>query len=137
MLKILLVEDNQADVALSQAALEQGKLSLEMTVADNGEHALELLKTGFLPDLILLDLNMPKMDGRELLTIIKNDIQFKSIPVVILTSSSDVADIESTYIQHANCYIQKPVDFDSFIDIVNSISGFWFTVVKLPNGDHQ
>jgi len=130
--KVLLVEDNPADVALTEEALKSSKLSIYMNTAENGEEALKLLQTGYTPDIILLDLNMPRMDGKAFLSIVKQTKKWASIPVVILTSSDAKEDINSTYKEHTNCYVQKPVDFDEFKKIVCAIDNFWFTVVKLP-----
>jgi chemotaxis family two-component system response regulator Rcp1 len=140
--KILLVEDNAADVRLTKEALIEGKVRNSMAVVKDGVEALAFLrKEGkyqdeILPDLILLDLNMPRMDGREVLEIIKSDLDFKRIPVVILTTSKDEEDILTTYNNHANCFITKPVDLDNFLAVINTIEEFWLTIVKLPpNGD--
>lgn len=137
--EILLVEDNAGDVRLTQEALKEGKLSVNLTVARDGLEAMEILRqrnghaSSKPPDLILLDLNLPKKDGREVLQEIKNDPGLKRIPVVILTTSAADADIAATYGAHANCYITKPVDMDRFIDIVKTLEQFWFTIVKLPS----
>lgn len=132
MLKVLLVEDNPADVALTEEAMNQAKFLVSMNTAENGEQALFELESGHIPDLILLDLNMPRMDGREFLSIIKNKDQWKSIPVVVLTSSEANEDVVTSYMEHANCYIKKPVNFEGFKKVVNAIDDFWFTVVRLP-----
>ena len=134
----MLVEDNPDDVALTREALKEGKVWSNLSVADDGVRALEFLRrTGDfsdapVPDLILLDLNLPKKDGREVLAEIKNDDDLQHIPVVVLTTSQADQDIIKSYKLHANCYVTKPVDFDEFIKIVQSIEHFWFTVVKLP-----
>ena len=136
--EILLVEDNPGDVRLTQEALKESKVHNAMHVAEDGVEAIEFLKRegpyadAPRPDLILLDLNLPRMDGRETLSIIKSDPELKRIPVVVLTTSEDDADILKAYDLHANCYIQKPVDLDRFIQIVESIEGFWLSIVKLP-----
>lgn len=136
--EILLVEDNPDDVALTRAALKEGKVWSNLSVAEDGVRALEFLRrTGDfsdapVPDLILLDLNLPKKDGREVLAEIKNDDDLQHIPVVVLTTSQADQDIIKSYKLHANCYVTKPVDFDEFVKIVQSIEHFWFTVVKLP-----
>lgn len=138
--EILLVEDNPDDVALTRAALKEGKVWSNLSVAEDGVRALEFLRrTGEfsdapVPDLILLDLNLPKKDGREVLAEIKNDDDLQHIPVVVLTTSQADQDIIKSYKLHANCYVTKPVDFDEFVKIVQSIEHFWFTVVKLPAG---
>jgi chemotaxis family two-component system response regulator Rcp1 len=135
---ILLVEDNPADVRLTKEALIEGKVRNTMKVVKDGVEALAFLrqegkyKDEILPDLILLDLNMPRMDGREVLEIIKNDHDLKRIPVVILTTSNDEQDVLATYNNHANCYITKPVELDNFLEVVNTIEEFWLTIVKLP-----
>lgn len=136
--EILMVEDNPGDVRLTQEALKEGRLWNHLTVAQDGIEAMEYLrrsgrfaKASF-PDLILLDLNLPKKDGREVLAEIKSDEKLKLIPVVILTTSRAEEDIVKSYKLHANCYITKPVDFPQFASVVRSIEDFWFTVVKLP-----
>jgi CheY-like chemotaxis protein len=138
-IEILLVEDNPGDVLLAQEALREGKVLNNLSVARDGEEAIDFLKkrgeysNGSKPDLILLDLNLPKKDGREVLKEIKNDDELKHIPVVILTISKAEEDVVKTYNLHANCYITKPVDLDQFIEVVKSIENFWLTVVKLPS----
>lgn len=135
---ILLVEDNLGDVRLTQEALKEGKVLNNLSVARDGEEAMEFLgrkgkyANAVRPDLILLDLNMPKKDGRAVLTDIKNDEELRSIPVVVLTTSVAEQDILKAYNLHANCYITKPVDLGQFIEVVKNINDFWFTVVKLP-----
>ncbi len=137
-IEILLVEDNAGDVELTREALAEGKVNNNMSVARDGMEALAYLRREGrhadrpTPDLILLDLNLPKKDGREVLAEIKADPALRPIPVVILTTSSDEADVEETYRQYANCYIIKPVDFPQFIQVVRSIEDFWLTVVRLP-----
>ncbi len=140
-IEILLVEDNPADVRLTKETLKEGKVANVIDVAIDGMDAMAFLKrvgkyaNAQRPDLILLDLNLPKKNGREVLAEIKMDPHLKHIPVVILTTSEDEKDIITTYKLHANCYITKPVDFDQFINVVKSIENFWFTVVKLPPKD--
>ena len=137
-IEILLVEDNPADVRLTKEALHEEKLHNNLSVVSDGEEALEFLhKKGkyakaTTPDLILLDLNLPKMDGREVLKEIKSDDELKSIPVVILTVSKAEEDVLKTYKLHANCYISKPIDLNQFSRVVKSIKEFWLTIVKLP-----
>lgn len=137
-IEILLVEDNPGDVRLTQEALKDGKMLNNMHVAWDGVEALEFLhRAGKYvnaprPDLILLDLNLPKKDGRDVLAEIKADSALKRIPVVVLTTSKAEADIFRAYDEHANCYITKPIDLDQFIRIVRAIEEFWFTIVKLP-----
>lgn len=140
-IEVLLVEDNAGDVRLTQEALKEGKLAVNLTVARDGLEATEILhqRNGHAnaqrPDLILLDLNLPKMDGRQVLQEIKSDPKLMRIPVVVLTTSEADSDILSTYGSHANCYITKPVDMERFIDIVKLLEEFWFTIVKLPAHD--
>ena len=136
--EILMVEDNPGDVRLTQEALKEGRLWNHLAVARDGVEALEFLRQkgrfrkAARPDLILLDLNLPKKDGREVLAEIKADEALKLIPVVVLTTSKSEEDILKSYKLHANCYITKPVDFPQFAAVVQSIEDFWFTVVKLP-----
>lgn len=138
-----MVEDNAGDVRLTKEALKEGKLAVHLTVARDGLEATEILhqRNGHAnakrPDLILLDLNLPKMDGRQVLQEIKNDPKLMRIPVVVLTTSEANSDILTTYGSHANCYITKPVDMDRFIDIVKVLEEFWFTIVKLPAHDTE
>ena len=137
-IEILLVEDNPGDVRLTREALKEGKVANRINVAADGIEAMAFLhregkyENAPKPDLILLDLNLPRKNGREVLAEIKMDPDLKSIPVVILTSSQAEKDIVATYNLHANCYVTKPVDFDQFIDVVRSIEDFWFKLVKLP-----
>jgi two-component system response regulator len=137
-IEILLVEDNPGDILLTQEALRDDKLKVKLSVVTDGKEALDFLyRRGTYsdaprPDLILLDLNLPRKDGREVLAEIKNDPSLKSLPVVILTTSQAEADIVKAYMLNANCYIQKPIDLEQFIKVVKSIESFWFTVVKLP-----
>lgn len=137
-IEILLVEDNEGDVRLTKEALKEGKVKNNLQVAYDGFEALEYLKREgeyrdrVIPDLILLDLNLPRMDGRELLEKIKEDSDLRHIPVVILTTSKAEEDIVRTYDLHANCYITKPVDLEKFIEVAKSIEDFWMTIVKLP-----
>jgi chemotaxis family two-component system response regulator Rcp1 len=138
--EILLVEDNPADVRLTQEALKEGKVFNNLHWSKDGVEALEFLRRqgkhagAPRPDIILLDLNLPKKDGREVLFEIKNDDQLKRIPVVILTTSKAEEDVLKTYNLHANCYVTKPVDLEQFIRVVRTIDQFWLTVVTLPNG---
>ena len=137
-IEILLVEDNAADVRLTEEALREGKVRNNLHVARDGMEALEFLKRqgkhakATRPDLILLDLNLPRRDGREVLAEIKDDPELKRIPVVVLTTSSAEADILKSYKLHANCYITKPVDLEQFIAVVKSIDDFWLSIVRLP-----
>ena len=138
IIDILLVEDSPADVLITREALTEAKLLNTIHVVENGVEALEFLrKTGQYanarrPDLILLDLNLPRKNGREVLAEIKADEQLKAIPVVVLTTSSAEEDILKSYNLHANCYVVKPVEFASFVKAVQSIRQFWFTIVTLP-----
>jgi chemotaxis family two-component system response regulator Rcp1 len=140
-IEILLVEDNAADVRLTQEALREGKVRNHLTVARDGVEALEILRgrggadRGIRPDLILLDLNLPRKDGREVLASLKADPALRHIPVVVLTTSDAEADVLESYQLHANCYITKPVDLEQFVEVVRSIDDFWLTIVKLPT-DH-
>ncbi len=138
LIEILLVEDNPGDVILTEEALRDDKLKVTLNVVNDGEEAMDFLNrrgahtNAPRPDLILLDLNLPKKDGREVLAEIKNDPLLKSIPVVILTTYQAEEDILKAYALNANCYVQKPIDLDQFIKVVKNIESFWFTVVKLP-----
>jgi chemotaxis family two-component system response regulator Rcp1 len=138
-IEILLVEDNPGDVRLTQEALREGKVKNNLHVARDGVEALAFLrregihKDATRPDLVLLDLNLPRKDGREVLAEIKADPALKMLPVVVLTTSSAEADILNTYSLHANCYITKPVDLEQFVKVVKSIDDFWLTVVRLPS----
>ena len=137
-IEILLVEDNPGDVRLTREALKEGKMLNDLSVAADGVEAMEFLRrqgkhaNAPRPDLILLDLNLPRKDGREVLAEIKGDKDLRRIPVVVLTTSKDELDILRTYDLHVNCYITKPVELDQFIDVVRKIEGFWLTIVKLP-----
>jgi len=137
-IEILLVEDNPDDIALMVEAFKRRKIRNNLNVARDGMEALDFLRRNgshadaVQPDLILLDLNLPKKDGREVLEEIKDDEGLKHIPVVILTTSSAEEDILKTYRLHANCYITKPVGLQEFSKIVDAIENFWFTIVKLP-----
>ena len=138
--EILLVEDNPGDVRLTREALKEGKILNHVSVVGDGVEALAFLRredkyaNAVRPDLILLDLNLPKKDGREVLAEIKADVGLKKIPVVILTASAAEQDVLKTYDLHANCYITKPVDLEQFIKIVRLIEDFWFTIARLPSG---
>jgi two-component system, chemotaxis family, response regulator Rcp1 len=137
---ILLVEDNLGDARLAQEALLESKIKNNLHVANDGEEASDFLfrkgkhANAPHPDLILLDLNLPKKDGRELLAEIKNHPDLKRIPVVILTTSKAEEDIIKTYNLHANCYITKPLDLKQFMKVIKSIEEFWLTIVVLPTG---
>ncbi|MBI5249604.1 MAG: response regulator [Desulfomonile tiedjei] len=137
-IEILLVEDNPGDVRLTKEALKEGKILNNLSVVPDGIEALAFLRregryeNAPRPELILLDLNLPKKDGREVLAEIKQDPSLKIIPVVVLTSSAAEQDIIKSYKLHANCYITKPVDFDQFIEVVKSIEHFWLVIVRRP-----
>ncbi len=136
--RILLVEDNPGDVRLTEEALKEGKIMNKLSVVNDGVEAMDYLRRrgryadAARPDLILLDLNLPKKNGREVLAEIKSDESLRRIPVVILTVSRAEEDILKSYDLHANCYISKPIDFDQFIKVVRTIENFWFSIVLLP-----
>lgn len=135
---ILLVEDSPGDVRLAQEVFKEAKIANRLHVVNDGVEALAFLrqegayKEARRPDLILLDLNLPKMDGREVLTEIKHDPDFQNIPVVVLTISSAEEDVHEAYHSSANCYIVKPIDLDQFTRVVRAIEDFWLAIVKLP-----
>jgi two-component system, chemotaxis family, response regulator Rcp1 len=137
-LEVLLVEDSTGDVRLTQEALKDAKVHINLRVVRDGIEAMAFLMregeyvTVPRPDLILLDLNLPRKDGREVLKEIKENPELKSIPVVVLTTSASEADILRSYLLHANCYITKPVNLDGFLTVVKSIDSFWLSIVKLP-----
>ncbi|MGJ5631012.1 response regulator [Nostoc edaphicum CCNP1411] len=137
-IEVLLVEDNPGDAQLTRIALEDSKISIHLNVVEDGVEAMAFLRKqdkyakAAHPDIILLDLNLPRKDGREVLAEIKGDENLKRIPVVVLTTSQAEEDILKAYNLSANCYITKPVDFDQFVKIVQSIENFWFAIVKLP-----
>jgi CheY-like chemotaxis protein len=139
-MNVLLVEDNPGDVRLTCEALKDAKVHLNLHVANDGVEAMEFLRRegrfneSPRPDLVLLDLNLPRKDGRAVLEEIKTDDALKSIPVVVLTTSSSDVDIQRSYMLHANCYISKPVDMEGFLTVVQRIDDFWLSVVRLPNG---
>jgi chemotaxis family two-component system response regulator Rcp1 len=138
-IEILLIEDNPGDVRLTVEALKESKIRNHMSVARDGAEAMAVLgqqgpyADAPRPDLILLDLNLPKKDGREVLAEIKQDPRWRPIPVVILTTSDAWPDILRAYDLHANCYITKPVDLDSFVRAIRSVEEFWLTIVRLPS----
>lgn len=138
LIEILLVEDNPGNVRLTEEALKETNVRNMLNVVGDGIEALDYLRcTGkysnaLRPDIMLLDLNLPKKDGREVLEEVKKDEQLKEIPVVILSTSDAENDIVKAYKHHANCYITKPVNFDQFVDIIKSTIDFWFNIVKLP-----
>ncbi len=136
---ILLVEDNPGDVRLTQEALKEGRFQYDLNIVTDGEEALEyLLKRGkytqaSTPDIIFLDLNLPRKDGREVLGEVKTHDSVKHIPVVVLTTSEAGPDVIHSYQLHANCYITKPVDINRFIEVIRGIENFWFNIVTLPS----
>ena len=140
-IQILLVEDNPGDVRLTREVLKEGRISNTLNVAPDGVEALAFLRhegayaDAGQQDLVLLDLNLPKKDGREVLAEMKADPELQRIPIIVLTSSSAEADILSAYDLHANCYITKPVELDEFTKVVRSIEDFWLSIVKLPGGE--
>ena len=135
---ILLVDDNEGDILLTREALEEAKIVNRISVAYDGMEAIRFLRGASpfthrdTPDLILLDINLPKMDGKEVLGIIKSDPELRRIPVIMLTTSSSEKDILASYDNHANCYITKPVDLERFMEVVRTIEDFWISIVKLP-----
>lgn len=137
-IEVLLVEDNPGDVRLITEALKDAKIHVHIRVVHNGVEALAMLRRegkyadAALPDLILLDLNLPKLSGHEVLANIKQDQNLRRIPVVIVTSSQADRDIAASYDLHANCFVTKPVDLDQFFQVVEAVRDFWFVVVKLP-----
>lgn len=136
--EVLLVEDSSEDAYLTIKALKSSDIPVNVTVMTNGVNALKFLRKEdmyaetVLPDLVLLDLNLPRMDGREVLKEVKSDKKLKHIPVVILTTSRGINDIQTCYSRNANCYIAKPIDFLDFREVMNTLKTFWLTVVKLP-----
>lgn len=138
-IEILLVEDNPGDVELTREAFIDGKIGNHINVARDGVEALEYLRrkgvysNAVRPDIVLLDLNLPRKGGLEVLAELKADPDLRSIPIVVLTTSRDEEDIARSYHAHANCYISKPVDFDKFMGVVRSLESFWLTVVRLPS----
>ncbi|MBI4962946.1 MAG: response regulator [Desulfomonile tiedjei] len=136
--EILLVEDNPMDVIVTREALKEGKVCNNLSVVQDGEEAIEFLRRkgdyadAPRPDVILLDLNLPRKGGREVLSEIKNDPALQDIPVIVLTTSKAEEDVLDSYQLHANCFITKPVDLDQFTKVIKTIEGFWFEIVKLP-----
>ncbi len=137
--KILLIEDNPGDVRLTKEAFNEGNLTVELSVVMDGVEAIQYLRkqspfeNAKTPDIILLDLNLPKKDGREVLQDIKSDPELRRIPVIVLTTSNADTDIIKSYNLHANCYINKPVDYDSFFKVIRNIEEFWLSTVMLPS----
>jgi two-component system, chemotaxis family, response regulator Rcp1 len=138
-IELLLVEDSEPDVRLTMEALRDAKVQNRLWVVEDGVEAMAFLRRegryadAPRPDLVLLDLNLPRKDGRDVLREIKNDDALKRIPVVVLTTSKSEEDVLRAYDLHANCYITKPVDFNRFLEVVRSIEDFWLTVVRLPD----
>lgn len=143
VMQILLVEDNPGDIRLTQEALKEGEIPNVLHVVKDGVEAMEFLRKREkyadmpTPDIILLDLNLPRKDGREVLADIKTDENLKMIPVIVLTTSDTDQDIIKSYKLHANCFITKPVDLELFIFIIRQIETFWFKVIKLPPKNHN
>ena len=137
-IEILLVEDNPGDVRLTREALKEAKVRNNLNVADDGAKAIDFLyrrgaySAAPRPDLILLDLNLPKKDGREVLAEIKADASLRTIPVVVLTTSQADEDVIKAYDLHVNCYISKPIDLSQFLKVIKAVEDFWLTIVKLP-----
>ncbi len=137
--EILLVEDNQGDIQLTLENFKEGKVQNRINVVEDGEKAIEYLhkngpySSAVTPDIILLDLNLPKVDGRQVLQHIKTDAKLKHIPVVVLTTSVAEQDVLQAYDSYANCYIRKPVDLEKFIEVVRKVEDFWLSIVKLPS----
>jgi len=142
-IEILLVEDNPGDVLLTREAFREGKISNNLEVVVDGEQAMAYLRrqgpyvNALRPDVILLDLNLPRKDGREVLAELKSDDELKYIPVVILTTSRSEEDVMESYGLHANCYIVKPVEYAPFLEVIRSFESFWLSVVRLPPNDHR
>lgn len=138
---IMLVEDNEGDIILTKEALLDAKINNRITVIRDGQAAIDYLDSAIespeelIPDLILLDINLPKVDGKEVLQYVKNTSSLKKIPVVMLTTSSSELDIADSYNNYANCFISKPVNLDKFFDVVKMIEDFWITIVRLPSKD--
>jgi CheY-like chemotaxis protein len=138
-IRVLLVEDNPGDVVLMQEALEESEIPNQLYIAKDGYEAMEFLyqRGAYVnkprPDLVLLDLNLPKIDGRELLAVIKKDPDLKKIPIIIITTSQSEEDILMCYTLYANCYVNKPMGLAQFFEMVKKIEDFWFSTVKLPS----
>jgi two-component system, chemotaxis family, response regulator Rcp1 len=139
VIDILLVEDSPGDVRLTREALKEGRVANRLHVVGDGEEALAFLRRegpfrdAPAPGLVLLDLNLPRLDGREVLRIVKSDPELRRIPIVVLTTSNSDTDVHQVYDLAGNCYIAKPVDFDRFLEVIHSIEDFWLTVVRLPS----
>ncbi|MCI0562357.1 MAG: response regulator [Nitrososphaera sp.] len=141
--EILLLEDNAGDIRLLQEAFKECKVKSRLHVIENGEEGMAFLQRqgryahAVRPDIILLDLNLPRKDGREVLAEIKRDPQLRQIPIIVLTTSQAESDVAKSYDLHGNCYITKPMDFDQFMSVVRSIADFWLAVVKLPQKEQD
>ncbi len=137
-IQILLVEDNEGDIVLTLEALEEAKIFNDISVVRDGQQAIDFLEKkgkftdALEPDLILLDINLPRKNGLEVLLFAKNDERFQHIPIIMLTTSSSEKDINSSYRNHANCFIVKPVDSENFLKVIREIENFWVSIVKLP-----
>ncbi len=142
-IEILLVEDNPGDVILTREALREGKIANNLHVVEDGEQAMAFLRREGTyedaprPDVVLLDLNLPRKDGREVLADVKSDLHLKHIPVVILTTSRNEEDVMKTYGLHANCYLVKPVEYAPFLEVIRSFESFWLKVVRLPPNNQK
>lgn len=140
--KILLIEDNDGDILLTDEAFKEANFESQLTVLKDGQQAIKYLKkeaefqNGLTPDIILLDLNIPKINGLEVLDFIKSDRYLKVIPVIILTTSNSQNDILKSYERHANCYLTKPVNFSNFVRLLKLLTEFWLTAVQLPKSDN-
>lgn len=138
-LEVLLIEDCYDDIFLMKELLKDSQTLINLNIVNDGEKAIDYLfkKNNFdktiTPDLIILDLNLPKVDGREVLNILKNNDQYKTIPIIVLTTSRSEEDINSAYFTNANCYITKPIDLQEFLKVLKTIEDFWFKIVRLPN----
>ena len=137
--EILLVEDNPGDQELTREAFREGRIANTLHIVEDGEQAMQFLRGEGeyadkpRPDLVLLDLNLPRKDGREVLAEIKQDPILKTIPVIVLTTSNSEQDVLASYGHHANCYLTKPVDRDDFLDVIRRLEDFWLSVVRLPS----
>lgn len=138
---ILLVEDNEGDIILARKALQKARIINRVTVISDGEEAVRFLfrqppyENEQVPDLVLLDINIPKINGKEVLALVKNDEGLRTIPIVMLTTSDSEMDVLESYRHHANCYIVKPVDFTKFMEVIRAIENFWISIVRLPSLD--
>ena len=139
---ILLVEDNEGDILLTKEALNQIKFHTTISVAKDGKEAIRYMEkvapytNAIIPDIILLDINLPKMNGHEVLQNLKTNTQFSHIPVIMLTTSSAESDVLKSYKNYANCYITKPVEVDDFLNLIKTIENFWINIVQLPHSTH-